>query len=244
MAVVAFGVLFAGVVSSVLAGATTVAAAGVHPAGLAARPGSAIPDRLAGWGLRVGGVAARDRAAVAGAGARSGARRGDRGLPRAGGAGCARRSPTCSAATASVAAERDAAIARPTARSRRCTDVLRDAYRPTGLSTAARTVVRLVDELSWLDAIVVQAAPRAGERARSAGRRGQGRGGRGARARRRSAGGAAAVAPRRCTRRWATLRARLSGSSAARPRALAAADAARQADASRPHSTRASGPRS
>ena len=39
MALVAFGVLFAGVVSSVLAGATHVAAAGVHPAGLAARTG-------------------------------------------------------------------------------------------------------------------------------------------------------------------------------------------------------------
>ncbi len=30
-------------------------------------------------------------------------------------------------------------------------------YRPTGLSTPARTLVRLVDELSWLNAIVVQA---------------------------------------------------------------------------------------
>ena len=31
-------------------------------------------------------------------------------------------------------------------------------YRPTSLSTAARTVVRLVDELSWLNAIVVESA--------------------------------------------------------------------------------------
>ncbi len=29
-------------------------------------------------------------------------------------------------------------------------------YRPTSLSTAARTIVRLVDELNWLNAIVVQ----------------------------------------------------------------------------------------
>ncbi len=27
-------------------------------------------------------------------------------------------------------------------------------YRPTGLNTAARTLVRLVDELRWLDAVV------------------------------------------------------------------------------------------
>ena len=32
-------------------------------------------------------------------------------------------------------------------------------YRPTGLSTPARTVVRLVDELSWLNTIVVQTSP-------------------------------------------------------------------------------------
>jgi uncharacterized membrane protein YccC len=32
-------------------------------------------------------------------------------------------------------------------------------YRPTGLSTAARAVVRLVDELRWLNTILVQAAP-------------------------------------------------------------------------------------
>ena len=31
-------------------------------------------------------------------------------------------------------------------------------YRPTSLSTAARTVVRLVDELNWLNAIVIEAA--------------------------------------------------------------------------------------
>jgi hypothetical protein len=33
-------------------------------------------------------------------------------------------------------------------------------YRPTGLSTDARAVVRLIDELRWLDAIVLHAAPR------------------------------------------------------------------------------------
>ena len=33
-------------------------------------------------------------------------------------------------------------------------------YRPTGLNTAARTLVRLVDELRWLDAVVHHGAPR------------------------------------------------------------------------------------
>ncbi len=32
-------------------------------------------------------------------------------------------------------------------------------YRPTGLSTAARTIVRLVDEVSWLNTIAVQSGP-------------------------------------------------------------------------------------
>jgi len=51
MAVVGFGVLFAGVVSSVLAGATTsLLLAFILPVSLAA-PASSIPDRLAGWAL-------------------------------------------------------------------------------------------------------------------------------------------------------------------------------------------------
>jgi hypothetical protein len=54
MALVAFGVLFAGVVSSVLAGATTsLLLAFILPVSLPA-PISAIPDRLAGWGLASG----------------------------------------------------------------------------------------------------------------------------------------------------------------------------------------------
>src|SRR3954465_5232112 len=51
MALVAFGVLFAGVVSSVLAGATTsLLLAFILPVSLPG-PVSSIPDRLAGWGL-------------------------------------------------------------------------------------------------------------------------------------------------------------------------------------------------
>jgi hypothetical protein len=56
MAVAGFGVIFAGVVSSVLAGATTaLLLAFILPVSLAA-PASAVPDRLAGWGM-AGGVA-------------------------------------------------------------------------------------------------------------------------------------------------------------------------------------------
>src|SRR5690349_5982096 len=51
MTVVAFGVLFIGVVSSVLAGATqTLLLSFILPVSLAA-PASSIPDRLAGWGM-------------------------------------------------------------------------------------------------------------------------------------------------------------------------------------------------
>ena len=54
MAVVGFGVIFAGVVSSVLAGATTsLLLAFILPVSLAA-PASAVPDRLAGWGMAAG----------------------------------------------------------------------------------------------------------------------------------------------------------------------------------------------
>src|ERR1700691_6078838 len=56
MAIAGFGVLFAGVVSSVLAGATTsLLLAFILPVSLTA-PASAVPDRLAGWGM-AGGVA-------------------------------------------------------------------------------------------------------------------------------------------------------------------------------------------
>ena len=54
MAAVGFGILFAGVASSVLAGATqTLLLSFILPVSLAA-PASAIPDRLAGWGMASG----------------------------------------------------------------------------------------------------------------------------------------------------------------------------------------------
>jgi uncharacterized membrane protein YccC len=144
MAIVAFGVLFAGVVSSVLAGATTALLLSfILPVSLPG-PASSIPDRLAGWGLASGAALlavallwpapARDpvrNAAIAGCRAVAARLRGGGAEP----------------ADAAVEALHTVFFATP--------------YRPTGLSTAARAVVRLVDELRWLNAVVAPAAPSA-----------------------------------------------------------------------------------
>jgi uncharacterized membrane protein YccC len=160
MVVVAFVVLFAGVVSSVLAGASTaLLLALILPVTL---PGSLsqLPTRLAGWGLAGAasllaivflwpapvrdplrspairacqGLAARLRSEVA-------FHTGSGDAPSE-----ADHDEVLQASDAAVAELRRTFLATP--------------YRPTGLSTPARTMVRLVDELSWLNAIVVQATP-------------------------------------------------------------------------------------
>jgi hypothetical protein len=144
MALVGFGVLFAGVVSSVLAGATTsLLLAFILPVSLSG-PVSSIPDRVAGWGLASGAALlavallwpapARDpvrSAAIAGCRALAARLRGGAAAP----------------ADEALQALHAVFFATP--------------YRPTGLSTAARAVVRLVDELQWLNTIVLQAAPHA-----------------------------------------------------------------------------------
>ena len=156
MAIVGFGVLFVGVVSSVLASATTsLLLAFILPVSIAG-PVSSIPDRLEGWGLASGAaflavallwpaptrdplrqpalvairaLAARLRSDVA-------VMLGDE--DPAG--------PVRAAAVAtgdgSVSGLRRVFFSTP--------------YRPTGLSTAARTIVRLVDDLTWLHAIILQ----------------------------------------------------------------------------------------
>jgi hypothetical protein len=139
MTLVAFGVLFAGVVSSVLAGATTsLLLAFILPVSIEG-PASSIPDRVAGWGLASAAALlaiallwpapARDpvrSAAIAGCRALAARLRGQ-----------------VASADDAVEALHSVFFATP--------------YRPTGLSTAARAVVRLVDELRWLNAIL--AAP-------------------------------------------------------------------------------------
>jgi Fusaric acid resistance protein-like len=162
MALVGFGVLFAGVVSSVLAGATTaLLLAFILPVALPG-PVSSVPDRLAGWGLAAaaGLVAIR---LLWPAPERDPVRTAAIGVCRA----LARRlrlevAWTLGGEPRPSGAERDAAIAD----SDNAVAALEDMffatpYRPTGLSTAARAVVRLVDELQWLNGIVAHAAPRA-----------------------------------------------------------------------------------
>lgn len=157
MALVGFAVLFAGIVSSTLAGAaTSLLLAFVLPV---ATPGPVgeIPDRLAGWGIAAAAavvattllwpapvleplrrptadccrlLATRLRTDVASV-------RGDI-------TDAATRDAADRAASDAVAALRTRFYATPN--------------RPTGLSTAARSVVRLVDEIGWL-AFVLDQSP-------------------------------------------------------------------------------------
>ena len=161
MAVVGFAVLFAGVASSVLAGATTSLLLAFILSVSLAGPISSIPARVEGWGMAAGAallavallwpapahdllrspastacraLAARLRADVAYV------------VDGEGGASPADHDAAVARANAAVGALQRAFFATP--------------YRPTGLGTAARMVVRLVDELSWLNAIIVGSGPR------------------------------------------------------------------------------------
>jgi uncharacterized membrane protein YccC len=156
-AVLAFAVLFAGVVSSVLASATTALLLSlILPVSLPG-PVSSIPDRVAGWGL----AAAVSLLAIsllwpspakdpvrssAGAACRSLAARlrADIEFLMAGrpAGGEAAHQEAVAAADHAVEAVQTGFFATP--------------YRPTGLSTAARAVVRLVDELRWLNSVVLR----------------------------------------------------------------------------------------
>ena len=161
MAVIGFGVLFAGVVSSVLAAASTSALlAFILPVSL---PGlvSSIPSRLAGWGLAsvvaFAAVAllwpapARDALrgpASAACRAIAARLRSDVEFMLGGRRGSDRQDhvDTVNASSNAVAALHRTFLSTP--------------FRPTGLSTSNRKVVRLVDELNWLDAILRQSPVR------------------------------------------------------------------------------------
>jgi len=160
MALVGFAVLFAGVVSSVLAGATVaLLLAFILPVSLPG-PLSSIPDRLAGWGMAsaVAFVAVallwpapvRDplrRVAIAACRGLAARLRSEVAYVLEGEAGpsLAEHEDVIARANAAVAAVHRTFFATP--------------YRPTGLSTSGRTVVRLVDELNWLNAIIAQTPP-------------------------------------------------------------------------------------
>jgi uncharacterized membrane protein YccC len=160
MTIVGFGVIFAGVVSSVLAGATTsLLLAFILPVTLAA-PASSIPDRVAGWGMAAG-------AALLAAGVLWPApARGP--LRAAATAACRALAARLRTEIAYVMSDRGDTFARERDRAIAAANdavaalhrvFLATPYRPTSLNTAARTVVRLVDELNWMNAIVVQSAP-------------------------------------------------------------------------------------
>jgi hypothetical protein len=155
MSVVAFVVLFLGVVSSELVSATpALLLSFILPVSLPG-PASTIPDRLAGWGLA--SVAALFAVALlwptptldplrgpatAASRALAARLRSDAayGLGGEGAPSDSEHDRVTTEADAAVAALHAAFLATP--------------YRPTGLSTARRQVVRLVDELGWLSRVV------------------------------------------------------------------------------------------
>ncbi|MGH3415908.1 MAG: FUSC family protein, partial [Actinocrinis sp.] len=160
MGVVGFFVLFSGVVSSVLAGATTsLLLAFILPVSLSA-PAATIPHRLAGWALATAmsmvaislmwpapaNDPLRGRAAAA---CRALAARLRSELAHLMAGQDCKKSPQHT----KTVADSDAAVAELQRM------FLATPYRPTGLSTSARAVVRLVDELAWLNAIITQARP-------------------------------------------------------------------------------------
>jgi uncharacterized membrane protein YccC len=159
MAVVGFGVIFAGVVSSVLAGATTsLLLAFILPV-THAGPLSSLPDRLVGWAMASAAAwlavallwPAPTREPL-----RSTAARACRALAWRLRAEVAyvmsEQGPSHSSERQQVVVRADEAVA---ALHR---EFLATPYRPTTLSTAARTIVRLVDEVNWLNTIVIESA--------------------------------------------------------------------------------------
>jgi uncharacterized membrane protein YccC len=163
MLVVAFFVLFAGVVSSALASASTSLLLAFILSVSLRGPVSSIPDRLAGW-LLAGAVSliairflwpapARDplRGPVVRACTELAGRL------RAEAAFAKVRGGPDQAAVETTRSALDAATdTSNTAVAGLRTSFFATPYRPTGLTTAARTLVRLVDELIWLDEVLDQ----------------------------------------------------------------------------------------
>lgn len=166
MAVVAFTVLFAGVVSSLISGASQAALLAFILAVMLPGSRADLPDRLAGWGIAFAMAVPvalfvwppreqdqiRLRAAA---------------LCRALGAALSLDQPPPGAGDTLVAMRQAARELRATFRA--------SATRTAGLSTGARLLIRLVDEVEWLSAAVVNACvdapaqwPEQGKRLRAA----------------------------------------------------------------------------
>jgi uncharacterized membrane protein YccC len=156
MAVVGFAILFAGVVSSVLAGATTsLLLAFILPVSLPG-PVSSIPDRVAGWGL-AGAVSVLAIALLWPSPARDPVRVAAVDACRA----LAERLRAEIAWMTGLQSGSEEAHQAALAHAEQAVESLQRTffatpYRPTGLTTAARAVVRLVDELRWLNTIVLR----------------------------------------------------------------------------------------
>jgi uncharacterized membrane protein YccC len=161
MFLVGFLIIFSGVVSSVLAGATTALLLSFIVPLTTPAPASAIADRVAGWGLAaavsviaitvlwpapaVNPVRVRAGAACRALAARL---RADIAWVHSDGGDDAR---------AAHAAAVEQAAAASTALQ---TQFFATPYRQTGLATDARAVIRLVDELRWLAEVILLATPR------------------------------------------------------------------------------------
>jgi uncharacterized membrane protein YccC len=154
MAVIGFLVIFVGVVSSVLAGATTALLLAFILAVATRGPLSALPDRLAGWGMAAG-TAFLAVWLLWPSPARSPLR--------------ASTAAACRALAEQIArglddSERDrASLDAPRALPNALESVtslqqlfLATPWRPTGLGASDRAIVRLVDEISWTSAIVAE----------------------------------------------------------------------------------------
>jgi hypothetical protein len=140
MGVVGFCVLFLGVISSLFASATVAMLLSFVLSASLAGPFSTIPDRLAGWGMAAG-------AALLAVGLLWPAPVRDplRGLAAAAVRALAQRLRIDDAAAASAAEESIAALQR---------GFFASAFSPAGLSTGARTLVRLVDEIGWVHSVI------------------------------------------------------------------------------------------
>ncbi len=151
MFVVGFLVLFAGVVSSTFAAATTsVLLSFILPVATPAGP-AVIPDRVLGWLLA--GVVSLPAVTLLWPAPRS------EPLRDAAADACRQLSARLTAEVARMHGEEgedvETAVARSDAAVARLrTTFLATPYRPSGLTTATRAVVRLVDELVWLSVIL------------------------------------------------------------------------------------------
>ncbi len=155
MFVVGFLVLFAGVVSSTLAGASTsILLSFILPVAVPGGAG-AIPDRLLGWLLA--GAVSLPAVTLLWPAPRS------EPLRAAASDACRQLSARLTAEVAHWHGEEGEDVDTAVARSDAAVAHLRATflatpYRPSGLTTATRAVVRLVDELVWLSVILDNAA--------------------------------------------------------------------------------------